>query len=195
MVRTSSWSYHPQSTLAHSCIPSIEVQLQGKLLENLLEKMTYACYLCEYSQQDSCLLAQHPHRHLSVHKPSPTLAELISLISMFVLNSEQPKSIRQLKKATHVKQRHQTKMIKEIERNIVPLDCISEWITGESLAFQWLGLCVFMAKDPYLIFDWRIKIPQAAWCCQKKKKNHCIRMTPVKPQGRSKINCWTSPVV
>lgn len=35
-----SWSYHPQSTLAHSYIPSIEGQLQGKLLENLLEKMT-----------------------------------------------------------------------------------------------------------------------------------------------------------
>lgn len=33
----------PQSTLAHSYIPSIEGQLQGKLLENLLEKMTYAC--------------------------------------------------------------------------------------------------------------------------------------------------------
>ena len=60
MVRISSWSYHPQSTLAHSHIPSIEHQLQGKLLENLLEKKTYACYLYEYSQQDSCLPAPAP---------------------------------------------------------------------------------------------------------------------------------------
>lgn len=73
-------------------------------------------------------LPQHPNRHLSVHMQLPTLAELlISLISVFVLNvNEQPKSIRQLRKAIHVKQRHQTKMIKEMERNAVPLDWIPE---------------------------------------------------------------------
>ena len=51
-------------------------------------------------------LPQHPNRHLSVHMQLPTLAELlISLISVFVLNvNEQPKSIRQLRKAIHVKQ-------------------------------------------------------------------------------------------
>ena len=73
-------------------------------------------------------LPQHPNRHLSFHMQLPTLAELlISLISVFVLNvNEQPKSIRQLRKAIHVKQRHQTKMIKEMERNAVPLDWIPE---------------------------------------------------------------------
>ena len=36
---------------------------------------------------------------------------------------------------------------------------------------QWLGLGAFTAEGTGSIPGWRTKIPQAAWCGQKKKKN------------------------
>lgn len=44
MVRTSSWPFCSQCTLACSYIPSREWELPDKLLENLLEKKTYIGY-------------------------------------------------------------------------------------------------------------------------------------------------------
>ena len=40
---------------------------------------------------------------------------------------------------------------------------------GNSLAVQWLGLCVLTAKGQGLIPGQGTKIPQAAWSGQKKK--------------------------
>ena len=39
-----------------------------------------------------------------------------------------------------------------------------------SLVVQWLGLGSFTAMAPGSILGQGTKIPQAAWCCQKKKK-------------------------
>ena len=41
---------------------------------------------------------------------------------------------------------------------------------GKSLVVQWLGFCTFTAEGPGLIPGRGTKIPQAAWCCQKKKR-------------------------
>ena len=41
---------------------------------------------------------------------------------------------------------------------------------GNSLAVQWLGLCVSTAGGPGLIPGWGTEIPQAPWNGQKKKK-------------------------
>ena len=38
---------------------------------------------------------------------------------------------------------------------------------GDSLVIQWLGL--FTDKDGSSVPDWGTKIPQAAWCSQKKR--------------------------
>lgn len=57
---------------------------------------------------------------------------LISLIGTFILNiSEQPKSFRHIRKASSVKQRHQTKKIKKKgpRRNTVLLDGTQGWVT------------------------------------------------------------------
>ena len=40
---------------------------------------------------------------------------------------------------------------------------------GTSLAVQWLGLCAFTAEGPGFIPGQGTKIPQAAWCGQKKR--------------------------
>ena len=40
----------------------------------------------------------------------------------------------------------------------------------DSLAIQWLGLRALTAEGPGSTPGWGIKIPQAAWCSQKKKK-------------------------
>ena len=41
---------------------------------------------------------------------------------------------------------------------------------GNSLVVQWLGLHAFTAEGVGLIPGWGTKIPQAAWCGQRKKK-------------------------
>lgn len=118
MVRTSFCSSCSQGTRAYSYILSKDWQLPDKLLENFLEKKTHECHHNWSSQQCSCfsVLTQKQNRHLSVHKPSLALGELlISLFSTFVLSvSEQPKSIRHIRKAADVQQRHQVKKIKEV---------------------------------------------------------------------------------
>ena len=45
-------------------------------------------------------------------------------------------------------------------------------VEGNSLAVQWLGLCVFTAKGTGSIPGGVIKIPQAAQCGQKLKKKN-----------------------
>ena len=43
---------------------------------------------------------------------------------------------------------------------------------GNSLVVQWLGLCAFTAKGVGSIPGQGTKIPQAAWCGQKKDTVH-----------------------
>ena len=43
-------------------------------------------------------------------------------------------------------------------------------MSGNSLAFQWLGLRALMAEGPGSTPGRGTKIPQAAWCDQKQKK-------------------------
>ena len=77
----------------------------------------------------AAFLSQHRKGHQSVHKPLPALAGLlISLFSTFVLNvSEQPKSMRHIRKAAEATQRYQKKKIEEEpRRNSVPLDWTQE---------------------------------------------------------------------
>ena len=45
---------------------------------------------------------------------------------------------------------------------------------GNSLVVQWLGLHAFTAEGVGLIPGWGTKIPQAAWCGQRKKKKKKI---------------------
>ena len=52
-----------------------------------------------------------------------------------------------------------------------------------SLVVQWLGLRASTAKGRGLIPGWGTKIPQAAWCGQKKKKKRWAQSV-----------CWTARV-
>ena len=46
-----------------------------------------------------------------------------------------------------------------------------EYLGGTSLVVQWLGLHALTAKGLCTIPGQGTKIPQAAWCSQKEKKN------------------------
>ena len=43
-------------------------------------------------------------------------------------------------------------------------------VNGISLVVQWLRLHASTAGDTDLIPGWRIKIPYAMWCCQKRER-------------------------
>lgn len=132
MVRASSWSSRSQGTLACSYILGRDWQLPDKLLENFLEKKTHACSCNRSSQQYSCFSVPTPKwTPVNPQALACTCGLLISLCSTFVLNvSEQPKSMRHIRKAADATQRHQMKKIKEEpRRNTVPLDWTQEWIT------------------------------------------------------------------
>ena len=57
---------------------------------------------------------------------------------------------------------------------------------GKSLVVLWLGFCAFNAEGPDSIPSWGTKIPRAALCGQKKKKEKEKRRETVTELWRGK---------